>query len=1054
MNLEVTAEEKRFLDFVSEPAVILSSDGHICYANAPGKAILFNNQAYENSNLADLLDKKSFAIFNNYTAGDLRSEPEFSIPDALVVLALGAKETAILSGFKSGDHFVMKFTLTASPIPDYFSTSENRPLTNFLLEAIPAPVFCKNTDHIYTACNTEFLEFNGFTREGVIGKSVYDVAPPNLADVYRKADDLLFAQGGKQVYETQIQNFKNELRDVVFHKSVVHNKKGQPIGLIGTFLDVTDRNKAQKQLLETQKIFSTVIDHSPAHIFVKDTNGVYQVASNNLRKFLAPEYGEIVGKTDFEFLDAETAQDFTNVDTEIARTGKPISFRSQLFAGGQAYDYLTIKFPIYDNNGDLLGISGILSNISELLAAEQKLTEAARDLESQIAERTKELSEEVQIRKQAEQDIFEILSISPIGVGMTRLKDNTVILENERLVRLLGSGRETLIGMNAELFWEASQTRQDFVDQLIKQKRFDASEVKIQRLNGEKFPAKVHGRYLERDGEPYAVFWVVDQTQELEIQQKLKRSENSLREMLAASPVALGISDVKTGKIHLTNKSLARLLNVPQEKLHTDSTLQFWINVSDRDAFVEEFERTGRVLPREIQIKRYTGETIWVLISWTSIMMEDDQKIVFWLNDISQTKQAEQVLKESHETLEKRVAQRTEELQKEIEERQKIEENLKASEEQFEAYANSASDWFWGMDENLKFNYLSDRFEEITGTAPDNFLNKNRAETYIGLEADEELEKHKSILAQHLPFREFKYGLYKEDGSIIYVTTSGVPIFDKDNNFKGYRGAGRDITQEILAAKQAREMEEQLHQAQKMEAIGQLTGGIAHDFNNILAIILGNIELVQEKVAQDPNLLKHLDVIERSAVKGATLTERLLAYSRKQELRPTTVDFNDLISGILTLVDRLLGETIQIEKLLDKTTPAVFADSSQLENALMNLCINARDAMPSGGKLRISTGTLTIAESEQDYPDLKPGVYSWLEVADNGKGMDENTLAHVFEPFFTTKEVGKGTGLGLSMVYGFVHQSNGTVSLQSQPEKGTRAKIILPSYQKNQSISD
>lgn len=1048
MDLEATMADKRFLNFMSEPAVILSSDGYIRYANAPCIKILFTDHALENYNLADFLDEQSCLLFSQHTANDPSQEPEFSIPEALVTLKFGTKQTADLSCFQSGNLYVMKFSLVAETIPDYFSTIECGPLTNLLLEAIPAPVFCKNTDHIYTACNNEFLEFNGLNREDVIGKSVYDIAPPEHADVYRKADDIIFEQGQKQVYEAQIQNFKNELKDLIFHKSVIHDNSGQPIGLIGTFIDVTDRNLTQKKLMETQNIFATVVDNSPAHIFVKDMSGVYQVASNELRQMLEPEYGTLIGKTDFEFFDEPTAKKYTAVDAEIIQSGKPVTDRSQLFVNGQVHNYLTVKFPIYDTDGGPLGISGISSDISELMAAEQKLTDAARDLEHQIAERTKELSEEVQTRKQAEQDIYEILSISPIGVGMTRLRDNTIVLENESLVRLLGCGRDTLIGLDSEAFWTASETRQNFISQLIEQKKFDTSGVQIQRLNGDSFPAKVHGRFVERDGEPYSVFWLVDQTQEQEIQQKLIRSENALREMLAASPVALGISDAKTGKISFANESLALLLDLPLRKLLTVSTLQFWIDPSDRNIFVEEFEKTGRVLPREIQIKRHTGEPIWVLIGWTNILIDNDQKIVFWLNDISQIKQAEQVLKESHETLELHVAQRTEELRNEIEERLRIEETLKVSEEQFEAFAISASDWFWGMDENFKFNYLSDRFEEIIGLSPERLLNKSRYDLSIVPENNEDLEKHLAALSQRRPFREFRYGLQKGDGSLCYVTTSGVPFFDKDHNFKGYRGAGRDITQEIVAAKQAHEMEQQLHQAQKMEAIGQLTGGIAHDFNNILAIILGNIELAQEKAGQDPNLLKHLNVVERSAIKGATLTERLLAYSRKQELRPTTVDFNDLVSGILTLVDRLLGETIQIEKQLDETTPAVFADASQLENALMNLCINARDAMPSGGKLYISTGTLTVQDGDTDFPDLKSGAYSWLEVADTGNGMDEDTLTHVFEPFFTTKEVGKGTGLGLSMVYGFVHQSNGTVSLQSQPGEGTRAKIILPSYQK------
>ncbi|WP_267879426.1 hybrid sensor histidine kinase/response regulator [Sneathiella glossodoripedis] len=629
---------------------------------------------------------------------------------------------------------------------------------------------------------------------------------------------------------------------------------------------------------------------------------------------------------------------------------------------------------------------------------------------------------------------------------MTNLQTDKIILENKSLIDLFQPPGGTLIGLEPTILWEVPENRQEILTQLDEKKSYALSDVSLKKFNGETFPAKIYGRYLERDGVPYSVFWIIDQSEEKAAQKKIIESENSLRDMLAASPVALGISDIKTGKISFVNESLSNLLKMPAEDLLGDTTFQFWRKAEDRVAFVEEFKRTGRVKPKEMQIQRHNGEPVWVLISWTTIIIENEPKIVFWLNDISQIKEAEEVLKASHETLEQHVAQRTEELRSEIEERRKIEDALRKSEEQFEAFASSASDWFWATDENHIFNHVSDRFEEMTGLSADDFMGKSRMEV-LEKYADEEVwREHHDIILNHKPFREFTYAATRNDGSVLYASISGMPIFDNNGEFKGYRGAGRDITHQIIADEQAHQMEEQLRQSQKMEALGQLTGGIAHDFNNILAVILGNVELAREKIEKDLQLESHLKIVEASAIKGATLTQRLLAYSRKQSLRPVAVNLNELVSGILTLVDRLLGETIVIETEFNDETPPVFADANQLENALMNLCINSRDAMPNGGILRISTGMLDLNTNRELYPDLSPGCYSWLEVTDTGKGMDPQTLAHVFEPFFTTKEVGKGTGLGLSMVYGFAHQSNGTVDIDSKSGDGTRARIVLPSY--------
>ena len=258
-----------------------------------------------------------------------------------------------------------------------------------------------------------------------------------------------------------------------------------------------------------------------------------------------------------------------------------------------------------------------------------------------------------------------------------------------------------------------------------------------------------------------------------------------------------------------------------------------------------------------------------------------------------------------------------------------------------------------------------------------------------------------------------------------------------------------ETLEERVATEVAERMkaEEALRQAQKMEAVGQLTGGIAHDFNNLLTIVVGNIEMLQRHLPADAARLRRA---AESAMQGArratTLTQRLLAFSRRQPLDPKPIDVNRLVAEMSELLRRTLGEAVMLETVLAGGLWRTQADPNQLENAIVNLAVNARDAMPEGGKLTIETANARLDEAyvEALAEPLPPGQFVLVAVSDTGTGMDKETASRVFEPFFTTKEVGKGTGLGLSQVYGFVRQSQGHVRIYSEPGEGTTVKIYLP----------
>jgi PAS domain S-box-containing protein len=380
---------------------------------------------------------------------------------------------------------------------------------------------------------------------------------------------------------------------------------------------------------------------------------------------------------------------------------------------------------------------------------------------------------------------------------------------------------------------------------------------------------------------------------------------------------------------------------------------------------------------------------------------------------------------------------------------------LKSSEKKYRDLVDNLNDLVWEVDEKGRYTYASEALIELLGYTPAEIIGKRP----FDLMPDDEAIRVERIFSEYIKnqqsFSALKNINIHREGHEVILETSGQPIIDENGILRGYRGIDRDITDRELAMQEQARLEEQLYQAQKMESIGRLAGGVAHDFNNILTTINGYSELSLLKMDQDDPYREEMTMILESGQRAARLTQQLLAFSRKQIIKQEQLNINNELQEIYKMLRRLLSEDIEIETFYSEDIWPLKVDRSQLEQVIMNLAVNARDAMPQGGKLTIETANIILDDvyTKKHY-EIKPGNYVMLAITDNGHGMTEEVLEHIFEPFFTTKEMSKGTGLGLATVYGIIKQNGGEINVYSEPEKGTTFKIYFPRAEGDNSKND
>ena len=470
----------------------------------------------------------------------------------------------------------------------------------------------------------------------------------------------------------------------------------------------------------------------------------------------------------------------------------------------------------------------------------------------------------------------------------------------------------------------------------------------------------------------------------------------------------IAVVDMKGQRIY-NSLSYQKVLGYSPTELRASSAFE-QIHPDDRERVkeaAEEARQTGKGETLEYRFRHKNGT--WLVLESTSSVIRDasgePEKLVIVNRNVTKRKNAEEA--------------------------------LRRSETSFRSMVEDAPYGIYRASPTGHFLQVNPALQRMLGYESAEELRKASLESDIFRQAGE-YQRVNELLARSEEFKDVEMEWKQRDGTPITVRCSGRRVNDENGVPAHFEVLAEDVTER-------RVLERQLRMAQKMEAIGRLSGGIAHDFNNLLQVIIGYSGVLKKSLGATNPLYEHAVEVEKAGQRAASLTKQLLAFSRQQVLTPAVLNLNALVSDMGKMLPRLLGEDIAVSLALEPELGNVKADQSQIEQVIMNLAVNARDAMPMGGKLKFQTANVELDQTyTRNHPGSRAGHYVELAVTDTGMGMNAETLAHIFEPFFTTKERGKGTGLGLATVYGVVKQSNGYIWVDSAPGKGASFQIYLP----------
>ncbi|MDP6624519.1 MAG: PAS domain S-box protein [Alphaproteobacteria bacterium] len=793
------------------------------------------------------------------------------------------------------------------------------------------------------------------------------------------------------------------------------DKAGDVVAVFGTAQDITQRKQVEEALRESERRLSEAQQIGKIGHFRTNLATGVPIWSEQVFRLFGYAPGEIEPSAEFVLskIHPDDVERYLGLRETVIEQGRSLSTEFRVVRrDGKEIVLAWTGNPEFDEKGEVVSLFGTVQDITERKRTEEELSRHRENLEELVEEQTAKLRQsEERFKDFAESASDWFWEMGP-DLAFTYGGDQFYEITGWHRDEVYGRDRGFLI--HPELEDLASDKWRDHFAKLDQREPFAHFEYAARSKTGTPIYLSLNGTPVFDDDGAFRGYRGTgrDITKRRMAGEALRGSEAKFRNLVEGS--IQGVCIQRDWRILFVNKALADILGYQRpEDVLALGTLDALLPPTDRGGLraYSDARIKGQPAPDRYRMEalRQDGSTVWIEVIVNVVQWDGEAAIQATVVDV--TTEVEAVTDATTA-------------------REQLLSSLDAFPEAVALYDKNDRLVFENAVYREQFVQQFDRdphgrsFEEILreyanrGSIPEA---EGRLEEWVAERLEQHRTKQSPLRVRRVRDRE------------IWLEQHDVATPDGGSLIMYF-----DVTE-------LQQQEDRLRQAQKMEAIGQLTGGVAHDFNNLLAVIMGNADLLGQLLDEgDTRKIRAVKFILRASRRGAELTQRLLAFSRRQLLDPKLIDLGDLLPGIIEMLGRTLGETIEIRLVQAVDLGTCEADPGQLENALLNLAINARDAMPGGGQLTIETDNVELDDGAAAQYELEPGPYVTLAVSDSGSGIEADQLEHVFEPFFTTKEVGQGSGLGLSMVYGFARQSGGCATIYSEVDQGTTVRLYLP----------